>query len=255
MDLQLANKNILITGASRGIGFSIAQSFVNEGANVAFCARSPDGVGKAKELLAAGDSNVHGEAIDVRDQTAFCAWIENAAKALGGIDVIVSNVSTRNDLDKENWWRDTFDADLLQHVRFFDQALPHLKNSQSGAAVFIASIASILTQLPPEELAYGAMKAALINYVGQMAVRHAPDNIRVNAVSPGPILFDGGFWHMVQKNAPDAFKRASFVSAMGRHGAPDEVANAVVFLASPVSSYTTGANLRIDGAAVKAANF
>lgn len=255
MDLGLADKNVLITGGSRGIGRSIADTFAAAGANVAFCARSEDGVAATIDALTKMGVKTYGEAIDVRNEVAFHRWIDNGAKALGGIDIIVSNVSTRDDLGSDTLWQDTFNADFLQHVRFFERALPYMKKRDESAAVFIASIASILTQLPPQELAYGTMKAALVNYVGQMAVQNAKQGVRVNAVSPGPIEFEGGFWDGVKKAAPDAYARASNLPAMGRLGRPEEVAKSVVFLASPASGYTTGANLRIDGAAVKAANF
>jgi 3-oxoacyl-[acyl-carrier protein] reductase len=105
------------------------------------------------------------------------------------------------------------------------------------------------------EEAYGAMKAGLVNLVGQWAGRLAPKGIRVNAISPGPILFPGGFWDNVGKANPAMLERAAQLPAMGRLGTDTEVANAAVFLASPAASYVTGTNFRIDGGAIKAANF
>lgn len=106
-----------------------------------------------------------------------------------------------------------------------------------------------------EEREYGAMKAALIAYASQLAHRLASSGVRSNIVSPGPIEFPGGFWEMVKEKNPDLHARAAALSALRRHGTPEEVANAVVFLASPLASYITGSNLRIDGGALKHTNF
>jgi NAD(P)-dependent dehydrogenase (short-subunit alcohol dehydrogenase family) len=255
MDLGMTGKRAIVTGASRGIGFAIAKTLASEGASVAICARGREGLDAAVARLKEAGVAAYGEAIDVRAEGALAGFVDKAAAAMGGVDIVVSNVSTRISGAGRAWWRDTFETDLLQHVTFYEAAAPHLRNAGAGAVVFIASIASVLTQLPPEELAYGAMKAALVNFVGQSAVKGAPLGIRVNAVSPGPIYFEDGFWAMVEREAPALFEAAKRLPAMGRLGMPDEVARAVVFLASPAASYITGANLRIDGAAVKAANF
>jgi NAD(P)-dependent dehydrogenase (short-subunit alcohol dehydrogenase family) len=130
-----------------------------------------------------------------------------------------------------------------------------LKAGDSSSVVFVSSIASVLTQLPPNEIAYGAMKAALTSFAGQMATVHGPAGVRVNLVSPGPVFFEGGVWEMIQNKQPELFARASKLAALGRMGTPEEVANAVAFLASPAASYITGANLRIDGGVIRTANF
>ncbi len=257
MDLGLGGLRALVTGASRGIGFEIAKTLAKEGADIAICARSQEGVDDAVKALSTYGVRTMGRALDVRKAGAVERFVNDSTDAFSGIDIVISNVSTRiqRGADTAEWWRETFETDLLQHVRLFEAALPALKESDHGSAVFIASIASILTQLPPEELAYGGMKAALVNYVGQMGVRHAGDDVRVNAISPGPIYFEGGFWHMVEQKVPDLYQAATRISAMGRLGTPEEVAKPTVFLASPAAGYMTGANIRIDGAAVRAANF
>lgn len=255
MDLQLTGKRALVTGASRGIGRAIAEILAAEGAGVAICARGQAGVDEALTALRAQGGRAEGAAVDVRQPGAIDRWISDAGHTLGGIDILVSNVSTRVDPAGPNWWRQTFEADLEQHVRAFDAALPALKASGAGSVVFISSIAAVMTQLPPYEIAYGAMKAALTSYAGQMAAVHGSAGVRVNLVAPGPIFFEGGWWDGVKAKSPEMFKRAAGLSALGRMGAPADVAGVVAFLASPAASYITGASLRVDGGMVRTVNF
>ena len=250
MDLRLAGKRALVTGASRGIGREIAAMLIREGARVAICAR---GQASLDEALSELGSAATGEAIDVRDEAAFGGWVDRSATAFGGLDIVVSNVSTRIDPKSPGWWADTFEADLMQHVRLKMLAVPHL--AEGGTLLFLASIASVMTTLPPYEEAYGAMKAGLVNLVGQWAAALGPKGIRVNAVSPGPIDFAGGWWDKVRQANPAAHARAGQMAALGRLGRPEEVASAVAFLVSPAASFVTGVNLRIDGGLVKTANF
>ena len=252
MELGLTGKRALITGGSRGIGLAICRALVTEGATVTTCARGQDSL---DEALAALGPHARGSALDVRDDAALARWVDDAAAAMGGIDILVSNVSTRVDPKSSGWWQDTFDADLMQHVRLKSLALPHILGSDAGAMVFLASIAAVLTTLPPYEEAYGAMKAGLVNLVGQWGAVLGPRNVRVNAVSPGPIDFPGGWWDNVRQSHPDSYARAGALAALGRLGRPEEVANAVAWLASPRASFVTGQNLRIDGGLVKTANF
>lgn len=255
MDLKLKGKRALVTGGSRGIGRAICDLLAREGVHIATCARNSGPLEEALACLRAHGVDAHGDALDVRDEAAFAAWVSGAADRLGGLDIVVSNVSTRVDPQSPDWWPDTFAADLMQHVRLMRLVEQPLAASGAGSAVFVASIASVLTTLPPMEEAYGAMKAGLVNLVGQWAVRNAARGVRVNAVSPGPILFDGGFWDQVGKANPAMLERAAQLPALARLGTAEEVASAVVYLASPAASYVTGANLRVDGGAIKAANF
>jgi NAD(P)-dependent dehydrogenase (short-subunit alcohol dehydrogenase family) len=255
MDLGLKGKRAIVTGASRGIGRAIAQALASEGASIATCARGQAALDDALAAFRSQGVDAYGEALDVRDTAAFTAWIERAAEALGGVDILVSNVTTRVDPVSEHWWRDSFEADLHQHVRAFDASLAHLREGRQPSVVFIGSIAAVMTQLPPYEIAYGTMKAALTSYAGQMAAVHGPTGLRVNAVSPGPVYFEGGWWDMVKAKQPAGFERAAGLSALGRMATPEEVANATVFLASPAAAYVTGVNLRVDGGLIRTVNF
>ena len=253
MDLGLKGKRAIVTGGSRGIGRAICEALAQEGVAIATCARGEDGVLEAVEALRAHGVEAIGEALDVRDEAAFGAWVERSAQAMGGIDIVISNVSTRLDPNDANWWRDSFDADLMQHVRLKALAMPHM--ADRGAFVFLASVAASLATLPAYEEAYGAMKAALVNLVGQWAQTCGPRGIRVNAVSPGPIDFPGGWWDKVRQASPEGYTRAGKMAALGRLGTPEEVAATVAFLASPRAGFITGANIRIDGGLIKSANF
>ncbi len=254
MDLGLKGKRAIVTGGSRGIGRAICLVLAADGASVATCARGQEALAKTLDDIRAHGVTAHGSALDVRDESAFAEWFNGAVDALGGVDIVISNVSTRIAPDSPTWWRDTFDVDLMQHVHLMALAKPGLEASK-GSILFIASIASVYTALPPMEEAYGAMKAGLVNLVGQWARRLGPKGVRVNAISPGPILFPGGFWDHVGQANPAMLERAAQLPAMGRLGTDEEVAKAAVFLASPAASYVTGTNFRIDGGAIKAANF
>lgn len=216
---------------------------------MAICARGQESIDTA---IAALGPLARGYALDVRDADAFARFVDDAA-AGGGIDIVVSNVSTRIDPKAPDWWPATFEADLMQHVRLKALALPHM--ADGAAFVFLSSVAAVLTTLPPYEEAYGAMKAGLVNLVGQWAAALGPRGIRVNAVSPGPIDFAGGWWDKVRQANPAAHERAGQLAALGRLGRPEEVASAVAWLASPAASFVTGANLRVDGGLLKTANF
>jgi len=255
MDLGLRGKRAIVTGGTRGIGRAAAELLALEGASVAICARTPSAVAEAVTSLERHGVPAFGAALDVRDGSAFRAWLGSAAAALGGIDVVVSNVSTRPTMQGEDAWREAFETDFLQHVRISELALPHLEQGRDPCLLFVSSIASVLTVLPPGEDGYGTMKAALISLTGQLAAKHGAKGIRVNAISPGPVLFPGGVWDQIRSAQPALFERAAKMSALGRHATPEEIADAIAFLVSPRARYITGANLRIDGAAVKSVNY
>lgn len=255
MDLGLTGKRALVTGGTRGIGRAIVLALVREGATVRVCARGEAGITALRDACAGLPGAVEGDALDVRDGEALAGWVERSAAALGGLDVVVSNVSARLSAKGDALWQETFETDLLQHVRLARATLGPLAQGKDPSLIFISSIAAVLTRLPPGEEAYGALKAGLVNYAGQLAEAHGRQGVRVNVVSPGPILFEGGVWDQIRQAHPALFEAAAGLAALKRHGAPEEVADAVAFLASPRAGYITGANLRIDGGAVKTANF
>lgn len=246
MDLGLSGKKAIITGGSKGIGRAIADTLAAEGCHVAICARDEAGVVAAVEALKGKGVKACGRALDVTDRDALLGWVEASAKELGGIDIVVANVSALDMNRTEEAFQHEFEVDLLHTVRTVDAALPYLERSEAGAIVVISSVSGL--EFDFTSPAYGTFKGALVHYASRMASELAPKHIRVNAVSPGNIYFDGGIWQHIERNMPDLFKKALDLNPWGRMGTDKEIANAAVFLVSPVSSFTTGANLVVDGA-------
>lgn len=246
MDLGLAGKRAIVTGASKGIGRAIADTLAAEGCHVAICARNADGVASAVEALKARGVKAFGRALDVTDRDALIGWVEASAKEFGGIDIAVANVSALDMNRTEEAFRREFEVDLLHTVRVVDAALPHIERSNAGAIVVISSVSGLEHDFTSP--AYGTFKAALIHYASRMASELAGKHIRFNTVSPGNTYFEGGIWQHIERNMPDLFKEALAKNPWGRMATPQEVANAAVFLASPASSFTTGVNIVVDGA-------
>ena len=249
MDLGLTGLNVLITGGSKGIGRHCADIFAAEGANVAICARDNGGVTQTIEALKAHGSNVIGRAVDVADKHALEAWVRDSASALGGIDIVVANVSALAVGDDEAAWEDGFGVDMMHSVRLVNAAMPYLEKSKAAAITLISSVSG--REIDFTGPAYGAFKAALVHYAQGQATKLAPKGIRANTVSPGNTYFSGGIWENIEQNNPDLFAEALGMNPMGRMATPEEIARGVVFLSSPASSCTTGTNLVIDGALTK----
>ena len=248
MDLGLKGKCAIVTGATRGIGRAIAEQLVKEGCAVAICARQAAAVATAvselKKLGGAG-AQVCGGVADVASRGAVDAWVAASVHELGGIDIVVANVSALAGAPGEDSWRAGMEIDVLGTVRTVECALPHLEKSSCAAIVAVSSTAALEAFGGPR--AYNAVKAAVINYVSNLATQLAPKNIRANTVSPGTIYFDDGVWGTRKREMPEIYAAALAHNPMGRMGTPTEVANAVVFVASPAASFMTGANLVVDG--------
>jgi 3-oxoacyl-[acyl-carrier protein] reductase len=246
MDLGLAGRKAIVTGGSKGIGRAIAETLAAEGAQVSICARNAEGVASAVEALKGRGVKAFGRALDVTDRDALVGWVEASANELGGIDIVVANVSALDMNRTDEAFRNEFEVDLLHTVRTVDAALPHLERSDAPSIIVISSMSGLEHDFTSP--AYGTFKAALIHYASRMASELAPKRIRINTVSPGNTYFEGGIWQHVERNMPDLFKDALSKNPWGRMATDQEVANAAVFLASPASSFTTGANLVVDGA-------
>lgn len=256
MDLGLKGRKAVILGGTRGIGRAIAETLANEGADVAICARNAGQVADTVDALTALGAGATGASVDITDGAALKAWIGSVAGTLGGIDILISNAGAMAQGNDPASWQKNFDLDILGAVNAFDAAEPYLGRAADshGDAAFII-IASISAAIADSAGSYGALKAALIHLAKGLARQHAARGIRTNVVSPGMVYFEGGVWHQVEQSMPDFFKQALARNPTGRCATPQEIANAAVFLASPASSYTTGANLIVDGTLSNRVNF
>lgn len=247
MDLQLAGRRALVTGGSRGIGRAVVEALLAEGARVAFCARGAEGVEQAVAALGSDvpGSDVRGEAVDVSDGPALEAWVRRSADDLGGIDTVVANVSALAIPDTEENWRAGFDTDLMGTVRLVGTALPWLEAAGDGSIVTISSVSG--REIDFAAGPYGVMKGALVHYTQGLAHQLA-GRVRANTVSPGNVYFPGGVWEGIEQGDPDLFRHALDLNPTGRMARPEEIARAVVFLASPATTFVSGTNLVVDGA-------
>lgn len=245
MGFDFKGKRVVVAGGSRGIGRSIALQFAQAGAAVSVCARSLDGLQAVQAELAAHGQPVHVGQCDLADAAAIDAYVAAAAEALGGIDILVNNASGFGAGDSEAGWKASVDVDLMATVRAGHAALPFLRESASGCIVNVTSISAMhpSSRTP----AYAAIKAAIVHYTASQALMLAPDRIRVNAVAPGSIEFAGGVWDQRKTAEPALYGRILESVPFGRLGTPDEVASAVLFLASAHAGWITGQTLAVDG--------
>jgi 3-oxoacyl-[acyl-carrier protein] reductase len=250
VDLGLSGRRAAVTGGTRGIGRAIADGLAAEGADVAVCARGAEGVEATVRDLRRRGVRAHGGVVDVTAPGELEAWVDEAASALGGLDLLVANAggaaggglldSTQAD------WAATWELNAGHFVRLLRAGAPHLRAAGGGAAVVISSISG---HKPAPRAQYGATKAAEIHLAAPLARELAADGVRVNAVSPGSILFDGGGWADVRDRDPAAF--AAWLERelpAARLGTPEEVADVVCFLLSDRATWVNGAHVAVDGA-------
>jgi len=253
MDLGLRGKKAIVTGGTRGIGRAIAELLAGEGCNLALCARSRAGVDDALAALARKGVKAYGGVVDVADTKALRAWVAEAADKLGGLDAFIANVSALAQTMDEEAWHRSLDIDVMGTVAGVEAAIPYLEKSTAGAIVVIGTTGAIEIAGPPRP--YASVKAALAPYVKAVARNLAGKGVRANMVSPGNVYFKGGVWNAVEENNPELFDTMMSRNPMGRMGTPEEVANAVVFLASPRASFVSGTNLIVDGALTQRVQF
>ena len=253
MDLGIKGKVALVTGGTKGIGRAIVETFADEGANVAFCARNADEVASTEKALTAKGVKAKGTALDVGDADALRKWVDDSAKEFGGIDMAVANVSALAIPDEDENWDTSFWVDLMGTVNMCKAVIPHLDKSEIKSLLAISSVSGREADFASGP--YGTFKTAIIGYMAGLSLSLAEKGIRANTVSPGNTYFPGGVWESIEGGNPDLFKFAMDLNPTGRMGTAEEIANGVVFVSSPRSSRINGANLLIDGALTRGIQF
>jgi len=245
MELGLNGKGVIVTGGTRGIGFAIADAFAREGCGISICGRTAASLSVAREKLAIYGGAVHGAVCDVGDVAALENYLQEAHVALGRLDVLVNNPSGFGRTDDEDGWKRSIEIDLMPVVRASHHAIPMLEQVGGGAIIHISTISALTESIrtPP----YGAIKAAVNHYTVTQAKSLAPKGIRVNAICPGSIFFEGGVWDEAKKNNPDLFQNILASIPSGRYGTPEEIASVAVFLGSEAGKWVTGQAIAVDG--------
>jgi 3-oxoacyl-[acyl-carrier protein] reductase len=245
VQLDVTGKRVVVAGGSRGIGRSIALAFAEGGAAVSICARGAEALEATREELAARGGTVHAARCDLASESDIARYIPEAAKALGGIDVLVNNATAGAVGDEEAAWEESLAVDLLAVVRASRAALPFLEKGRDPAIINIASGSGLNPSVRTP--AYGAAKGAVIHYTRTQAATLAMKGIRVNCVAPGSIEFPGGSWEERRTSDPALYNQVLKSMPAGRLGRPEEVASVVLFLASPLANWVTAQVIGVSG--------
>lgn len=252
MDLHLRDKVAIVTGSSKGLGLASARALVAEGARVAICARGAEALAAAAatlRVLAGREDAVLAVQADVSKSEDVARLVNETIAAFGRLDIVVNNVGKAGGTDiaatTDEEWTSALDQTLFPAIRLSRLAVPEMRRTGGGV---ILMIASIWGRESGGRMTYNAVKAAEISLAKAMAQQLARDNIRVNSVAPGSILFEGGSWAQRQQADPVAI--AQFIKQdlpFGRFGHDHEVGDVVAFLASSRANWISGACITVDG--------
>ncbi len=252
MELNLSGKTAFIAGSSRGIGFAIASAFLQEGAKVVITGRNVESLEEASTLLAGEvePSRILSICGDMTNSTDIRHALDETMSAFGSIDAVVANVG--NGTARGGWdlnlddWQSALNNNLLSGMTLASTALPHLIARGRGSLTFVSSIAGYEAINAP--VTYSAAKAAVQSAMKNLSRLVGVHGVRVNAVAPGNILFPGGTWEGKLAERREFFEQ--YIKSevpLQRFGRPEEIADAVVFLASERASFITGTCLVVDG--------
>jgi NAD(P)-dependent dehydrogenase (short-subunit alcohol dehydrogenase family) len=243
-----------VTGGSKGIGLAVADELAREGASVSICARNPQEVAAAGRQLRQHGRTVHEQVVDVTDPKQVGAYVEAAAAALGGIDVLVNNAGAAHPgsfetLTDEDWQGD-LDVKLFSQIRCTRAALPHLRRSTAARVV---NVNAVYARYPdPTFFATTVDRAACLNLSKALAIEYGPEGILVNSVNIGFVVTPQ--WENIRsRRAPELSPEEFFAGLaaaevpLGRFGDVGEVSGIVAFLASDRASYITGASIDVAG--------
>jgi len=253
MNLELQGRVALVVGASRGIGLAIAGTLASEGAKVALAARGLDGLRAACRQIG-GDASFH--AADVTNPAAALALVRNVEKQWGGIDILICNAgggaSVPPGQETAAEWSRVMNLNLFGTTNMIEAARPVMsRGSGERAIICVSSICGLAALGAP--VTYSAAKAALNATVRGLARPLALEGIRINAVAPGNILFEGGTWsRKIAENKPAVDDMLSREVPLRRLGQPEEIADLVAFLASPRAAFITGTVVVADGGQLRA---
>jgi len=249
MDLGLKGKVAMITGASKGLGRAMAKAFGDEGVKLSICARGEAQLKSAEAEFHKLGFEVLATVADVTKSADMTRWMNDTISRFDGVDILVNNAGGAKpgalaELSEEAW-RESFELNFFSAVRLARMATERM---QPRGGVII-NISSIYGREAGGPLTYNSSKAAMISFTKMLAHETAAKNVRINSIAPGSIQYPGGSWERRFKENP-AFEKdfIAHETPAGRLGRPEEVAYAVVMLASPHASWINGAILPVDGA-------
>lgn len=253
MDLGLKGLKAILVGANGGIGRVVARVLAAEGCDVAICGRSQGKVDNVLSEIGAASVKSYGEALDVTQLEAVPAFVENAAQALGGCDIFISFTSTNLGEDSDAGWDAVLQADILPMRRGIAAARPYLAKSDNASIVCLSSTGAVEEFMGVQP--YNALKAAVMNYASSLSQALAGEGIRVNCITPGPIMTDDGPWAKIKDAMPDFYDATLSKMPSGRFTSGEELGKAITFVVSPACKAMTGANIVIDNGYTKRTQF
>ncbi|PYH83261.1 isoepoxydon dehydrogenase [Aspergillus uvarum CBS 121591] len=249
LETGLQGAHVLITGGTRGMGQAMVRQFLQEGANVSYCARTVTNTefnDVHQTLPESNSARAVGTAFDVASKEAIVNWVNSSAERVGRIDVIIANASPMHMEGETEHWESSFAIDVMGFVELVKAAEPYLEKSPQASIIVQSSfMGREFYRSPPA--AYGPCKAAQLQHVQELSHYLGPKGIRVNAISPGPVLCEGGPWELYSRIMPEWVEEQRLKIPLKRLGGPQEIANVAVFLASPLASFVTGTNVLADG--------